>query len=392
MSSDPKKPFDPAPAQTPDLLQQDLSLDRRRRVPTFQELQAVAEQPPAPQPPPPAARVPPNLQPRQPVRVAPPTQAEQWVTQQRVHVPTPTEPVRPVTAAPRTAPPSPVQFAQARPAQPMPQVTPLVPTQGAVIPEGQRTPARPQPAHAAVPPTTRAVPAARPAPVAQPTPDALAEARQEAFSSQPTSDVIARPTIPEGAPKRAAVLPLEMMVTQPGRPGPFAQQPAPRIHKPAPVASAAVQQPENVVRAEPAALWRRMGAWAFDLTFVVGLVAAFLAVAITVIAPKNLTLVQQFALLAVPGAALAAVLAFVYTTMFAFLWNGRTPGRRALGIHLVDTTGHAPGPMRALMRAGLSLVSFALFLSGFWLALFDRHGQTLHDKLTRTFVVRLQDA
>jgi len=145
----------------------------------------------------------------------------------------------------------------------------------------------------------------------------------------------------------------------------------------------------GVVRAEPAALWRRTGAWLIDLTFIATLVAGFLFVAMSVIAPKNLTLVQQLTLLAVPGAALAGMLAFVYTTLFAFLWNGRTPGRRALGIHLVDNSGHAPGPMRALTRAGLSLVSFALFLSGFWLALFDRHGQTLHDKLTRTFVVRL---
>jgi uncharacterized RDD family membrane protein YckC len=146
---------------------------------------------------------------------------------------------------------------------------------------------------------------------------------------------------------------------------------------------------EGVVRAEPAAMWRRSGAWLIDLTFIAALVAGFLFIAMSVIAPKNLTLSQQLTLLAVPGAALAGMLAFVYTTIFAFLWNGRTPGRRALGIHLVDNSGHAPGPMRALTRAGLSLVSFALFLSGFWLALFDRHGQTLHDKLTRTFVVRL---
>ncbi len=33
-------------------------------------------------------------------------------------------------------------------------------------------------------------------------------------------------------------------------------------------------------------------------------------------------------------------------------------------------------------------VSFVPFLAGFWLALFDRRGQTLHDKLTQTFVVR----
>jgi uncharacterized RDD family membrane protein YckC len=95
---------------------------------------------------------------------------------------------------------------------------------------------------------------------------------------------------------------------------------------------------------------------------------------------------------ALPALALAAVFAFVYTTLFAFLFHGRTVGRRLVGIHLVDGTGAAPGAGRALVRAGLSLVSFGLFLSGFWLALFDRHGQTLHDKLTRTFVVRLIDA
>ncbi|MCA2978043.1 MAG: RDD family protein, partial [Myxococcaceae bacterium] len=84
--------------------------------------------------------------------------------------------------------------------------------------------------------------------------------------------------------------------------------------------------------------------------------------------------------------------AFVYTTLFAFLWRGRTPGRLLLGIHLVDATGQAPHAGRALVRAALSLASFGLFLSGFWLALFDRKGQTLHDKLTSTFVVRLKPA
>jgi uncharacterized RDD family membrane protein YckC len=148
----------------------------------------------------------------------------------------------------------------------------------------------------------------------------------------------------------------------------------------------------DTVTAEPAALWRRVGAWLTDLLFVSVLVLIFLTIAITVIAPKNLSPLQQLMAIALPGAALAGVLAFVYTALFAFLWSGRTPGRRLMGIHLVDVTGHAPGPLRALVRAMLSLVSFGLFLSGFWLALFDRHGQTLHDKLTRTFVVKLQDA
>ncbi len=144
----------------------------------------------------------------------------------------------------------------------------------------------------------------------------------------------------------------------------------------------------QVVRAEPAALWRRVCAWVIDFTFITTLAVGFLLVASNVIAPPHLSLTQQFALMAVPGVALGALLAFVYTTLFAFLWYGRTPGRLALNIHLVDDSGRAPRALRSLTRAGLSLVSFALFLSGFWLALFDRHGQTLHDKLTRTFVVR----
>ncbi|MGV3619182.1 MAG: RDD family protein [Archangium sp.] len=413
MSSDPKKPFDSAPSDTPDLLQQDLSLDRRRRVPTFQELQAVAERPTQPMPVP-TQKVPPNLVPRQaaqaaqqpaPVRTAPPTQAERWVAQQRPQLATPTQPVNPITAQPRVAPPSPTEYAQQQHRAPMPQVTPLVPSQGGVMPEGQRTPARPQPVHQVAPPQQQR-PTAASRPITAPaatvservhTParshdEELAAQRQEMFSTQATSDVLERPTMPQGAPRRAAVLPPEMLVTQPGTPGPFAQKAARPAPAPKPVESAARVTENDVVRAEPAALWRRMGAWLFDLAFVIALVGGFLFVAISVIAPKNLTLTQQVTLLALPGAALAGVLAFVYTTLFAFLWNGRTPGRRALGIHLVDTTGNAPGPVRALLRAGLSLVSFSLFLSGFWLALFDRHGQTLHDKLTRTFVVRLQDA
>lgn len=269
MSSDPKK-LDAPLTGNPDLLQKDLSLDRRRRVPTFDELQAQ----PTPRAPvghdAPAQtvekRVPPGLQPRQ---------------------------------------------------QPMPQ-------QGALVPEGL-TPHRP-PARAYTP-----------------------------------------------------------VATQPGPPRP--QRP------PAPVFKEPLLPGEGpVITAEPATLWRRTGAYLTDLLFVGVLVLSLLSIAMAVIAPKTLTPLQQLISIAVPGLGLAAVLAFVYTMLFAVLWSGRTPGRRLMGIHLVDSTGQAPGPARALVRAVLSLVSFGLFLSGFWLALFDRHGQTLHDKLTRTFVVKLQDA
>ncbi len=89
-----------------------------------------------------------------------------------------------------------------------------------------------------------------------------------------------------------------------------------------------------------------------------------------------------------PGVVLVLVLATVYCTVAAFLWNGRTLGRLLLGLRLVDTHGMAPTPGRAIFRALLAGLSFVLFLGGFWMALFDRRGQTLHDKLTSTFVVQ----
>lgn len=92
--------------------------------------------------------------------------------------------------------------------------------------------------------------------------------------------------------------------------------------------------------------------------------------------------------LLIPGAVLLAILALVYCTVAALFWSSTTLGRLLMGIELVDEQGRPPAPGRALARAGLSLVSFGLLLSGFWLALFDRRGQTLHDKLTSTFVVR----
>src|SRR5262249_5874958 len=90
----------------------------------------------------------------------------------------------------------------------------------------------------------------------------------------------------------------------------------------------------------------------------------------------------------IPGLVLAALIALAYSAAFAVLWNGRTFGRLVAGLRLVDRSGLPPSPTRAAIRALLSAVSFLLFLGGFWLALFDRRGQTLHDKLTSTFVVR----
>ncbi|MFO0597902.1 MAG: RDD family protein [Myxococcaceae bacterium] len=386
-----------------------------REEPTDPAQPHLGARPPPPRAPQPLAGtgvLPPHQAPRAPAPAAP--QGATGVLPPHAAAPQPrtTAPMpHPPTA--RAAPPSPTDFAASRPSQAaMPVVTPSAPYQGALPPEGAHVaPRAPSPVRTPQP----VPPQQRPSAV-------MDEPEPKTKPAAPAA--VARPPAPTTAPP-APVLPAEMLVTQPGLPGPFGkargmpqgqaipqrapsltdlpaqQRGTPPAAAPAPATSSRPQFEtpsfENPVGndqvfAEPAALWRRLGAWLTDLLFISVMVLGLLVVATQVIAPKNLTPLQQLVSIALPGAALAVLISFVYTALFAFLWQGRTPGRRMMGIYLVDARGHAPAPLRSLIRALLSLVSFALFLSGFWLALFDRHGQTLHDKLTRTFVVKLQDA
>jgi resuscitation-promoting factor RpfA len=169
---------------------------------------------------------------------------------------------------------------------------------------------------------------------------------------------------------------------------------------PAPAPKAPAARPgELEVHARPASLWRRLLALTIDTSAIAGVATLYLMLASSVAGVKapetglsglDAFVVQLRALesVLVPGIFLVLVLSLVYCTVSAFLWNGRTLGRRLLGLRLVDTHGLAPAPGRAVIRALLASLSFGLFLAGFWMALFDRRGQTLHDKLTSTYVVQ----
>ena len=183
-----------------------------------------------------------------------------------------------------------------------------------------------------------------------------------------------------------------------------ANEPVPPADSRSPVQAAATvpTAPGEIIeiRARPAALWQRITAFIVDGTLIGGVLALYVGLAAALIAPHGATSTQltgidgvmarvhQLNAVLAPCVALALVLGLAYAGAFALLWNGRTPGRRLLGIRLVDRTGLAPTPGRAITRAALAVLSFVPFLAGFWLALFDRRGQTLHDKLTQTFVVR----
>jgi uncharacterized RDD family membrane protein YckC len=159
-------------------------------------------------------------------------------------------------------------------------------------------------------------------------------------------------------------------------------------------------QGPHEVHARPAQLWRRLLSFTVDTGAIVGVALIYILLASSIAGVKSpssqgLTALDSIAAwmhalksVLLPGVFLLLVLATAYCAVAAFLWNGRTLGRLLLGLRLVDTHGMAPEPSRAIVRALLSVVSFGLFLGGFWMALFDRHGQTLHDKLTSTFVIQ----
>jgi uncharacterized RDD family membrane protein YckC len=225
---------------------------------------------------------------------------------------------------------------------------------------------------------------------------------QASSASQPNLPV-AKAAAPLDLSIEEDSFPVDLEESEPAAPPPVAAAPA---RSPAPALTATdaprlvgtVSQ-ETEIHARPASLWRRLLALAIDTGAIAGVAALYLMLASSVAgvqAPQtslsglDAIVVQIRALQSVllPGTALLLVLSLVYCAVSAFLWNGRTLGRRLLGLRLVDTHGLAPAPGRAIVRALLASLSFGLFLAGFWMALFDRRGQTLHDKLTSTYVVQ----
>lgn len=92
-------------------------------------------------------------------------------------------------------------------------------------------------------------------------------------------------------------------------------------------------------------------------------------------------------MLAVPVALLAALAHFAHASLGVAL-AGRTLGKWMLGLEVVGPDGGHPSPGRAALRAAFSLLSAGAAGLGLLLALLDRQGRALHDRLAGTAVVR----
>jgi uncharacterized RDD family membrane protein YckC len=152
--------------------------------------------------------------------------------------------------------------------------------------------------------------------------------------------------------------------------------------------------------AGPAPLWRRLLAFAADMTVIV--LPTWVAGSVFFDAMSDL---GDF------GRLIGLGIALVYFGFFdSVLGDGRSPGKRLLGIRVVGTDGILLSPPAAAMRAGLlfvpilanglrvgagmpaqSLLAFAIFglaLSMLYLVLFNRPSrQSLHDLLVGAVVV-----
>ncbi len=78
----------------------------------------------------------------------------------------------------------------------------------------------------------------------------------------------------------------------------------------------------------------------------------------------------------------------VYLTLFLALWQGRTPGKRAMGLRVVRLNGNPIGLYLSLERAGGYAAGVATGLLGFAQVWWDPNRQAIHDKIAETVVIR----
>jgi len=137
-------------------------------------------------------------------------------------------------------------------------------------------------------------------------------------------------------------------------------------------AMAALMQQTLDLAASPAAL---LQAWMADPALQVAITALTLAI-------TSLT---------VPLMAVFALLALVWFTAFEGSRWQATPGKRALGLQVVDDDGLPPGHVRAGLRTAAGLLSWLSLNIGHLMAARAPRYQALHDRIAGTHVVRRTD-
>ena len=135
-----------------------------------------------------------------------------------------------------------------------------------------------------------------------------------------------------------------------------------------------------------AGFWWRAGSYAIDfITIWVGLIVIAALWGGSALTSDAGTPAAQAA------AARVYAIGLTFQIAFYWIWNsiGWSPGKRVLGMRIVNDGGNPPGAARGLARTLVSIVSAMPLWLGYLWAARDRRRQTWHDKAAHTFVVRM---
>lgn len=131
---------------------------------------------------------------------------------------------------------------------------------------------------------------------------------------------------------------------------------------------------------------KRLGAYILDILIPITLIVFFTLMASDV----DQKAVDEGRTGAAPWIALVflvTILAFCIWSIVLF-FNGRTPGKKLLGMQVVKEDGRKAGFFTMLFREVIGKTLSAMILSlGFLWILFDKENQGWHDKLMNTYVV-----
>jgi len=141
----------------------------------------------------------------------------------------------------------------------------------------------------------------------------------------------------------------------------------------------------------PASLSKRTGAFVID-DLVINMILLIIFYEPLMALLEGMSTVNQDAVLMVNQfivANMAVVFAVKVLYHTILVWqSGMTLGKYVMKIKVVDLlTSQKPRFTQAFWRASLRLVSEMFFYAGFIFALFSPLRQTLHDKLSNTFVI-----
>ncbi|MNJ50786.1 RDD family protein [compost metagenome] len=86
-----------------------------------------------------------------------------------------------------------------------------------------------------------------------------------------------------------------------------------------------------------------------------------------------------------------ASLYLLYFPIFEWLWSGRTPGKFAFGISVINGTGGSPTLTQSLIRGATRHLEAALGIIVIFIYARSERCQRIGDMLARTYVIRSKD-